>query len=156
MAQTVKNLSAMQEVRVWFLGFEDPLEKEMATHSSILAWRISWPKESGRLQYTGQQRIGHNWATNTFTFQHRHHFVDSLSHWNTFSYTSLFSSLSGKSSVMYCPSCTVYSKSSSIVWKRYKEFFVWGVCVSPVSRWDSLSQFILSCHIFLAPKNIQV
>ena len=45
MAQMVKNLSAMQETRVQFLGWEDPLEKEMATHSSILAWRIPWTEE---------------------------------------------------------------------------------------------------------------
>ncbi|MES6023037.1 hypothetical protein U6L73_11965, partial [Cutibacterium acnes] len=42
------------------LGWEDPLEKEMATHSSILAWRIPWPEEPGRLQSTGSQRVGHN------------------------------------------------------------------------------------------------
>ena len=48
-AQSVKNLPAMQETQVQFLGWEDPLEKEMATHSTILAWRISWTEESGRL-----------------------------------------------------------------------------------------------------------
>ena len=48
-AQLVKNLPAMQETRVQFLGWEDPLEKEMATHSSILAWRISWAEETSRL-----------------------------------------------------------------------------------------------------------
>ena len=50
MAQKVKNLPAMQETRVRSLGREDPLEKEMATHSSTLAWRISWTEEPGRLQ----------------------------------------------------------------------------------------------------------
>ena len=49
MAQTVKNLRAMQEIWVQFLGQEDPLEKGMATHSSILAWRIPWTEETGRL-----------------------------------------------------------------------------------------------------------
>ena len=49
-AQLVKNLPAMQETWVQFLGWEDPLEKEMAAHSSILAWRISWTEEPGRLQ----------------------------------------------------------------------------------------------------------
>ena len=66
-AQTVKNPAAMQE-RVWSLGQKDPLEKGMATQSSILAWRIPWTEESGGLQSTGSQRDGHNWATNTFTF----------------------------------------------------------------------------------------
>ena len=62
-AQRVKHLSAMQETRVRSLGWEDPLEKEMATHSSILVWRIPWTEEPGRLQSTGSQRVGHNWAT---------------------------------------------------------------------------------------------
>ena len=59
-AQMIKRLPAMQETRVQSLGWEDPLEKEMATHSSILAWRIPWTEEPGRLQSTGSQRVGHN------------------------------------------------------------------------------------------------
>ena len=54
-AQLVKNLPAMQEIWVWFLCQEDPLEKEMATHSSTFAWRIPQTEESGRLQYMGLQ-----------------------------------------------------------------------------------------------------
>ena len=53
MAQTVKNLPAMQQTQVQFLGREDPLEKDMAIHSSILAWRIPWTEETGRLQSKG-------------------------------------------------------------------------------------------------------
>ena len=59
-AQMVKRLPAMQETWVRSLGQEDPLEKEMATHSSILAWRIPWIVEPGRLQSMGSQRVGHN------------------------------------------------------------------------------------------------
>ena len=59
-AQLVKNLPAMQETQVRFLDQEDPLEKEMATHSSILAWRIPWTEEPGRLQSTGSQRVRHD------------------------------------------------------------------------------------------------
>ena len=66
-AQMVKNLPAMQETWVWSLGWKDPLEKGMATHSNILAWRIPWTEEPGRLQSMGSQRVGHDWATNTFT-----------------------------------------------------------------------------------------
>ena len=55
--QLVKNLPAMQETWVQSLGLEDPLEKEMATHSSILAWRIPWTEEPGRLQPMGSQEI---------------------------------------------------------------------------------------------------
>ena len=53
----------MRETRVRSLGQEDPLEKEMVTHSSILAWRIPWTEKPGGLQSTGSQRVGHDWAT---------------------------------------------------------------------------------------------
>ena len=60
MAQIVKNLPAMQESCVQSLGGEDPLEKGMATHSSIHAWRIPWIEEPGGLQSMGSQRVGHD------------------------------------------------------------------------------------------------
>ena len=66
----VNNLPAMQETWVQSLGQENPLEKWMGTHSSILAWRIQWTEEPGELQSTGSQRVGHNWATNTHTFSY--------------------------------------------------------------------------------------
>ena len=56
----IKSLPAMQDPRVQFRGLEDLLEKEMATHSSILAWKILWMEESGRLQLVGSQRVGHD------------------------------------------------------------------------------------------------
>ena len=59
-AQMVKNLSAMQETQVQTLSWEDPPEKGMATHSSILAWRIPQTEEPGRLQSIGWQRVGHD------------------------------------------------------------------------------------------------
>ena len=59
-AQMVKNLPAMQETRIPSLGREDPLQEEMATHSSILAQRIPWTKEPGRLQSMGWERVGHD------------------------------------------------------------------------------------------------
>ena len=65
-AQTVKNVPAIQErqeTQVRSLGQEDPLEKGLATHSSILAWRFMWTEEPGGLQSMGLQRVGHNWAT---------------------------------------------------------------------------------------------
>ena len=64
-AQMVKNLPATRETRVQSLGQEDPLEKEMATHSSILAWRLPWTEEPSRLKSMGSQRAGHDWATTT-------------------------------------------------------------------------------------------
>ena len=60
MAQMVKNPPAMQETWVRSLGQEDPLEKEMAIHSSTLAWKIPWTEEAGRLQSIGSQRVGND------------------------------------------------------------------------------------------------
>ena len=62
-AQMVKNLPAMQETQVWSLAWEDPLEKRIATHFHILAWRIPWTTKSGGLKSMGLQRVGHDWAT---------------------------------------------------------------------------------------------
>ena len=63
----VKNLSTMWEALVWFLVWEDPLEEGIVSQSSILARRIPWTEEPGRLQTMGSQRIGHDWATDSFT-----------------------------------------------------------------------------------------
>ena len=63
LVQLVKNLPAVQEIRVEPLGWEDPLEKGMTTYSSMLAWRIPWTEEPGRLQSMGSQRVGHVLAT---------------------------------------------------------------------------------------------
>ena len=60
MYQMVRNLPEMQETRIQALGWEDPLEKKMATHSSILAWEIPWTEEPGRLQSMGLQRVEHD------------------------------------------------------------------------------------------------
>ena len=64
----VKNLPAMQETWVLSLGWEDPLEKGIATHSSILAWNISWREQPGGLQFIRLQRVRQDRTTNTFTF----------------------------------------------------------------------------------------
>ena len=63
----VKNLPVMQETQVHSLGQEDPLEKRIATHSSVLAWRTPWTEEPGELQSMGLQRVRHDRATNTHT-----------------------------------------------------------------------------------------
>ena len=65
-AHSVKRMPTMQETRVQSLGQEDLLEKEMATHCSILAWKIPWTEQPGGLQSMGSQRVIHNWAPNTF------------------------------------------------------------------------------------------
>ena len=69
MAQIVKRLPTMWETRVQSLDQEDLLEKDMATHSIILAWKIPWMEEPGRLQCMGSQRVGHDWAT-SLHFKH--------------------------------------------------------------------------------------
>ena len=66
LAQMVKNPPAMQETWVQSVSWEDPLEKGMSTHFSILAWSIPWTEEPGRLQSMGSQRAGHDWVTFTF------------------------------------------------------------------------------------------
>ena len=71
MAQTVKCLSAMQETQVRSLGWEDPLEKEMAAHSSILAWKIPWAEELGWLQSMGSQRLPRWHSSKEFACQCR-------------------------------------------------------------------------------------
>ena len=82
----IKNLPAKMETPAQSLGGEDPLEKEMETHSSILAWRIPWTEEPGRLQSTALQRVGHNLATECFSlalspiFSYQFSSVQSLSH----------------------------------------------------------------------------
>ena len=68
-AQMVKNLPAMQETRVQSLDQEGPLEKEVAPHSSVLAWRIPWTEEPGGPQSMVLQRVGLDWATNTLALQ---------------------------------------------------------------------------------------
>ena len=68
MAQTVKSLPSMRETWVRSLGWKDPLEKEMATHSSILTWKIPWREEPARLQSMGSQRVGHDWVTSVSSF----------------------------------------------------------------------------------------
>ena len=91
--QRVKRLPARRETSVWSLGRKDLLEKEMATHSSILAWRIPWMEESGRLKPMGLQKVGHDWATSLWLFT----FSGKFLRWppvipaSWFSFLSLFS-----------------------------------------------------------------
>ena len=79
-AQRLKHLPGMQETWVRSLGWADPLEKEMAIHSSTLAWRIPWREEPGRLQSMGLQRAGHDWVTSGSGsyFNKQEHIYESL------------------------------------------------------------------------------
>ena len=84
-AHMVKNLLAVQETWVWAMGQEDPLEMGMATHSSILAWRIPWVEEPGKIQSMGSQRVQYDWATNPFTFTKNYWTI-----YSPFCFTGLF------------------------------------------------------------------
>ena len=92
-AQTINSLPVVQETRVQSLGWEAPLEKEMVTHSSILARKIPWVEEFGRLQSMGSQRVGHDWVTSLSLrlyklYKHKGEL------WGPFSETWLYNSLS--------------------------------------------------------------
>ena len=111
----VKNLPTMQETWVWSLGQEDTLEKGMATHSSILAWGISWTEKPGRLQSMRSERVGHDWLPlllsdkqQGFTVQHRE------------LYSIYWNNQNGKESEknMYLNHCAVYLKLT-----QYCKFF---------------------------------
>ena len=80
-AQVVKNLPAMWETWVPSLGREDPLEKEMASHFSILAWKITWTEEPGGLQSIGSQRVGQDWATSLSLFYGTVWFYSPVTKW---------------------------------------------------------------------------
>ena len=126
-AQTVKNLPTMQETEVQSRGWEDPLKKVMATHSSILVWKTPWTKEPGRLQSKELQRVRHDWTTNTFQIYVLKGFL-------------------GNRGLLY-PRPTKFSK-----WKFYFTR-VWEGCkLLQTNRWKSIK---LSCFIcFLITTNI--
>ena len=117
-ARMVKNLPAIQETWVHSPGWEDPLEKEMATHCCILAWRILWTEEPGEVQSMGSQRGGHNWATNTFSPSNMMNSVDlkfglhhdSSSHFPRY-LSGIFSSSSVLSPAWYFSLCAPCSHS---------------------------------------------
>ena len=86
-AQMVKNPPAMWETWVRSLGWEDPLEEDMATHSSILAWRIPWTEEPGELQSIGSERVGHDWATFTGSVKLTHE-INHYNYWGSICHIS--------------------------------------------------------------------
>ena len=75
--------SALQETRVWSLGWEDPLEEGMSTHSNVLIWRMPWTEEPGGLQFMKSQRVGHNWVTHTHAHTHTHRHTHTHAHTRT-------------------------------------------------------------------------
>ena len=111
----VKNLPTMWEVRVRSLGWEDPLEKGMATHSSILAQRVPWTEEPGGLQTMESQRAGHDWATNTDT----HTSLVNVGYWGgkiKIFFTSFFFFFSWHQSPQRLMKCYGFGISTVLVW----------------------------------------
>ena len=126
-AQLVKNPPIMQETWVWSLGWEDPLEKGMTTHSSILAWSIPWTLKS-----MGSQRVGHNWVTSTFTF-----------HFHSFNATS-----SSCISILLSPFCLTSEVIISLAYAYYR----WLYCCSVSKLCPNLLQpcGLLACQMPLS------
>ena len=106
----VKNLPTKLETRVWSLGREDPLKKEMATHSSILAWEIPWTEEPGGLQSRGSQRVGHDLVTN----RHHHH------HQQKQSFIMLYVCRENLQLCLRCFRMSVF---------RVRGWFTWHICI---------------------------
>ena len=118
----VKNLPAMQETWVQSLGQKDPLEKGMAIHCSILAWRIPWTEEPGGLQFVGLQRVRHDWATFTttdFTYSEMHETFFNLTVFCVFFKICLFLAVLGLR-------CCVQALSSCSEWGLFSSCRVWA------------------------------
>ena len=146
-AQTVKRLSTMRESQVLSLGWEDPLEKEMAIHSRTIAWKIPWTEEPGRLQPMGSQRVRHDWATSlSFSLyiywyiclgggrEHRVTAWDGRRAWsNKYSIWRYSTKLFFWSHVSYCPKW--YQESSD------PELFRWSVDSVSIDYFSLWSKF---------------
>ena len=138
-AQRLKRLPGMRETQVQSLGWEDPLEKEMATHSSTLAWRIPWMEGPGRLQSMGSQRVGQDWAT-----------LLSLSLSSTLSKPSLYI---WKFSVyvLLKPSLKDFQHNLAIMWNGWNYTVIWpffGIAFLWAGMKTDLFQFWGHCWVF--------
>ena len=140
----------MWETRVWSLGWEDPLEKVMSTHSSILAWKIPWMEKPGRLQSVGSQRVGHDWVP-SLSFKHAllpHLYIKI----DTICMTPnllMFYTMSENYFVNYC--INVHASQVALVvkdptskWRRHKRlgFNPWVRKISWRRKWQSAPVFL--------------
>ena len=137
----VKRLPTVQETWVWSLGQEDPLEKEMATHSSTLAWKIPWTEEHNRLQSMGLQRVRHDWATSL-------HF--------TYSKSPRLCSVLYLNSYLWCRQNGLFKKDSVVLSRPGVKLFggssFLGKMSSRSTAWHAwLSLLALSCLWFSFP-----
>ena len=136
MAETVKSLPAMRETCVWSLGHL--LEKEMATHSSILAWKIPWMEESHGPQFMESQRVRHNWAANTFTFKEKSKgkYHGKLLHWHFIINETLVSNVC---QLAFSPYCSVASTLCPVYLTKL------GACWGKTFLLGTLSTSVLQC-----------
>ena len=126
-SQMVKHLPTIRETRIWSLGREDPLEKEMEIYSSTLAWKIPWMEEPVRLQSMGLQRVRHNWATSLITHE-----------------------ILGKMRPFHAQINSLYhSSSNNILWESktaHKKLKPWGLAwCNPCPLWQGLQQLRTQC-----------
>ena len=144
-SQSLKSLPAMWKTWVQSLGWEDPLEKEIATHSSILAWRIPWMKEPDGLQSMGSQRVGHNWATSLSLSFRILYQVDSLSLPLLFGLVDIYpiplpaGFFSDFSSCLYC---CVWGGLSSF-WQFVEFSLLWSFLVVGGVGWVACQDFLV-------------
>ena len=128
-AHTVKCLPTMRETRVRSLGRENPLKKEMATHSITLAWKFPWMEEPGRLQSTGLQRVGHDWVTSL------HLILNQQAKWHTQrGHDSLFKGFVNKISHSLCT-----NKQYRYLLENYLAYFQYASIKRKVERAENTS-----------------
>ena len=135
-SEMVKNLLVMQETQVPSLGWADPLEKGMATHSSVPVWRIPWTEEPGGFQSMGSQRVSHNWVTNIFTFLFSFHTLLPFFVWKE----------EGKMGIrLYICICIYIRNSERSCKKNKKDYGGWGL----ETGWTEAGAGDFSLHICL-------
>ena len=160
-------MAETQEMWVWSLSQEDPMEKEMATHSSILSWEIPWTEEPGGLQSTGSQRVGHNWVhahTHTHTHTHKLSYIPFIkvkgtlviqlrpTLCNPLDYTSVYGILQAKIlelvSIFFSRGSSQPRDSTQVSCIAYKFFTVWTTIEDPFFKWWSIILLLLNMSGF--------
>ena len=160
-------MAETQEMWVWSLSQEDPMEKEMATHSSILSWEIPWTEEPGGLQSTGSQRVRHNWVhahTHTHTHTHKLSYIPFIkvkgtlviqlrpTLCNPLDYTSVYGILQAKIlelvSIFFSRGSSQPRDSTQVSCIAYKFFTVWTTIEDPFFKWWSIILLLLNMSGF--------
>ena len=132
-----------QETQVWSLGWEDPLEEEMATHSGILAWKISWTEDPGGLQPTGSQRVRQDWAAHTHTHTHTHtHVIDillAICHSQLLCQLACFSLRISVPILAHCPSALCQHRLKTNKQKHTQDLLCVRQIATGLGKWKGLT-----------------